>query len=147
MITEDIIKILDRIDRRVRQLEAAEIASISMPWNPANALMPYAANATIGYFLRLQDYAYFHRFRCMTDVSGVSTGANYWTIILKETGTGIGLASFTTAADTGNVDTYHEVTSVTQPTVGRYMYQVDVTKTGAPGNLYIVPSLWGMIKT
>jgi hypothetical protein len=133
------------LERRVERLETIEKPAVALPYNPATALQPYAANNTIGYFLQYAPIQ-LHRFRCGVFVVTTNNGANYWTVALYELKTTTIVAQFSTQASAANTYLLFDI-SPSQPASDNVMFRLDIGKTGAPGNLTLVPSLYALFQT
>lgn len=145
-IVNDFVRRITDLERRVARLRAGEAMWGVLPFVPYIAALPQPFSVTASFvFITCQPgiAVSLMKWAVTTMVNTTNDGSNYWTFVLRNTA-GSTIASFTTAADTAGVWTGHEVTSGwTNPVAAtNKMFYIKIDKTGSPGSIYIVPSLW-----
>lgn len=82
------------------------------------------------------------RAKAYLDVVAPNTGANFWSLALKESAGGSSIWTFTTAADAPGVGLNKEFFTPTVVVAANY-YTFEVTgKTGAPGTIVLSGGFW-----
>lgn len=109
--------------------------------------LPFGTNSTAANITVSGSIIYTHtvganqtikRWHNSTYVATTNDGSNYWTVTLKRADTLATLLSFNTSADAVNTVVLHSSTGLsTAITTGMLNIYIDVTKTGAPGGLYL----------
>jgi hypothetical protein len=135
------------LERRVERLETIEKPAVALPYNPAVALMPWAATLTgAGYFAQHKP-SVIHRVRIVFYVTAPNDGANYWQFYLPELSSATTVYLRTTAASTAATWTLFDDVATNQPPSANRAIRFDVIKTGNPGTLYAIPALYALFQT
>ena len=140
---EELLRQFASLGSRVEKLETQEPnQSRYLTLHAYNQLMPVTADGGV----LICGNPGTKRIKCLswtptTFVGTTNDGTNYWTVDLQYGVTGVNttLGTFNTSADTVSTWTKHTVTSFTNnpaPTTVSYIF-IKVTKTGAPGLLYV----------
>lgn len=144
-MSDDMLRMLQNNDRRLRQTETKEIPPIYLPWSQ-RVLNPFPLASSGGVWgdcpqpwnnLPLV-------FTVTADVITTNNGTNFWTIdLLTFTAAGGSsvVASVNTSALTVNVPARLVDTTVTAPAATDIGYFIKLTATLNPGAIFIFPAL------
>lgn len=118
-----------------RWLTAHEVA------HPLTIWTTYTVNTNLDTVLRTDVAPYVTRVAIVTYVATTNTGAHYWSVALQgvngsQTAATTVLA-VTTAGDPVDTYTAHEGAAATPAPANRTYWRLALSKTGAPGTLYI----------
>lgn len=118
-----------------RWLTAHEVA------HPITIWTTYTVNTNLDTVLRTDVAPYVTRVAVVTYVATTNTGANYWSATLQGVNgnqtAGTTVLAFTTASDPVDTFTTHEAAASTPNPSNRTYWRLALSKTGAPGTLYI----------
>lgn len=129
--------LLDCVYDGTRWLSQNEYLATMIP----EALLPYTTSIYVARgALRGDISVYLTKFRAPTLVVAPNNGSNYWTVKVLDASGAVTLAQISTAATTAGVWTAGNVTVNTVD--ADIMFNVTVTKTGAPGALYAPVGLY-----
>ena len=131
-------QILD-LQMSMEVLRKSDVPPTYLPY-AQRSLNALAATAAAGDFAQPWS-AYFLVFSVSVFVATTNNGTNYWTIDLIEQPSGTVIATVNTSAATAATWTRLNDTSVTQPASTCASLTCSATKTLAPGNLFLIPSV------
>lgn len=144
---EDVARRLVSLEKAAKRQSGADAMWEGLSFVPYTAALPqpYAANADTHVAAQPSVAVALAQWVVATYVVAPNDGANYWTVRLLNAAAAT-LVSFTTGAtpDTAGVWTRHTVASGwTNPIAATNVaFFVQIAKTGAPGAIYVAPSLY-----
>lgn len=136
----DLIRTIVDLERSGRE-PAPEAGSHLLPFVSRDVVMPFTANnfPFIGHWPRA---CLLRRLTAGVNVITTNNGSNYWVIDLVNVGVTTVYATLSTAAIAAN--TWVQLTSAVlsaQVALSELPLNIRITKTGAPGSLYLAPAV------